>query len=55
MLANVRERVRAAIAAGESLEAFSAGAPLADLEPEWGDGFMTTDRFLAIVHADLSR
>jgi glyoxylase-like metal-dependent hydrolase (beta-lactamase superfamily II) len=55
MLANVRDRVRAARAAGDSVDAFIASKPLADLDDEWGDGFMETERFLRIVWRDLAR
>jgi glyoxylase-like metal-dependent hydrolase (beta-lactamase superfamily II) len=55
MLANVRDRVRAAHAAGDSVDAFIASKPLADLDDEWGDGFMETERFLRIVWRDLDR
>jgi hypothetical protein len=55
MLANVRDRVRAAHAAGDSVDAFIASKPLADLDDEWGDGFMETERFLRIVWRDLAR
>lgn len=55
MLAAVRDRVAAAALAGDSLEVLREGAPLADLEDRWGGGFMSSDQFLAIVHADLTR
>ncbi len=55
MLADVRDRVRAARAAGDSVDAFIASKPLADLDDEWGDGFMETERFLRIVWRDLAR
>jgi cyclase len=55
MLATVQKRVADAIAKGTTLEALSASKPLADLDAEWGDGFIRTDQFLAIVYGDLSR
>lgn len=55
MLVTVRDRTKAAIAAGTSVEEFVASTPLADLEEEWGDGFLKTEPFLGIVFADLSR
>lgn len=55
MLQTVRDRVRAAVDAGTSLADFQATSPLADLEAEWGDGFLQAEPFLGIVYADLSR
>jgi len=58
MLVTVRERVNAALAAGKSLERFGAEKPLADLETRYGQGgqgFLSAERFLAIVWSDLSR
>lgn len=55
MLATVRDRVRAARAAGDSVDAFVASQPLADLDDDWGGGFMEAERFLRIVWRDLAR
>ncbi|MEM6447518.1 MAG: MBL fold metallo-hydrolase [Cyanobacteria bacterium P01_D01_bin.123] len=55
MLVTVRDRTEAAIASGTSLDDFLATSPLADLEDDWGGGFLKTDQFLGIVFADLSR
>ena len=55
MLGTVRERVEAALAADEDLEAFVGRAPLADLDARWGGGFMKAERLLRLVWADLSR
>ncbi len=55
MLVRVRERVRAALAAGGSADAFIASKPLADLNDQWGGGFMDSERFLRIVWRDLDR
>ncbi|HEX6751558.1 MAG TPA: MBL fold metallo-hydrolase [Longimicrobium sp.] len=54
MLATARDRVRAAIARGQTLEQLQAARPLADLDPRWGGGFMKADRFLRLVYLDLS-
>ncbi len=54
MLATACDRVRAAIARGQTLEQLVAAHPLADLDPRWGGGFMKTDRFLRLVYLDLS-
>jgi len=53
MLATARERVRAAIAAGRSLEELLAESPLADLDGAWGGGFVKPEAFLRTVHASL--
>ena len=55
MLIVVRDRVKGALAAGKSLEAFGAEQPLADLEARYAKGFLNAERFLAIVWSDLSR
>jgi cyclase len=56
MLVTVRDRVKAAIAAGKSADQLVADKPLADLDAKWGQGgFMTSERFLRILHTDLSR
>jgi glyoxylase-like metal-dependent hydrolase (beta-lactamase superfamily II) len=55
MLVAVRGRVKAALAAGKSLEAYRAEQPLADLAPRYAKGFLDAERFLAIVWSDLSR
>ena len=55
MLVTVRDRVRAALAEGRSLDDFLAAKPLADLDAAWGGGFLDAERFLRIVWADLSR
>jgi cyclase len=55
VLVTVRDRARAAIAAGTEVEAFVAADPLADLNEKWGGGFMKPDVFLRIIYADLSR
>ena len=54
MLATVRDRVKAAIAQGQSIETLLAAKPLADLDPEWGDGSLQTERFLRIAYRDLT-
>jgi glyoxylase-like metal-dependent hydrolase (beta-lactamase superfamily II) len=55
MLVSVRDRVKAALAAGKSLEAYQAEQPLAELEAHYAKGFLNAERFLAIVWSDLSR
>jgi glyoxylase-like metal-dependent hydrolase (beta-lactamase superfamily II) len=55
MLVGVRDRVKAALSAGQSLEELAAADPLAEWNEAWGGGFMNPEQFLALVHADLSR
>jgi glyoxylase-like metal-dependent hydrolase (beta-lactamase superfamily II) len=55
MLATVKARVEAAIAAGKTLAAFQAEKPLADLDPAWGGGFLKADQVLSLAWMDLSR
>lgn len=55
MLVAVRARVQRAIAEGRSRAALAAEKPLSDLDPIWGDGFLTGAQFLDIVYADLTR
>jgi cyclase len=54
MLMTVRDRVQSAIASGMTLDELIASDPLADLNGEWGGGFIDPSQMLAIVHADLS-
>jgi len=53
MLVGVRERVRAEIAAGKDAEAVQAARPSADWDARYGGGFMTPERFVAVVDASL--
>jgi glyoxylase-like metal-dependent hydrolase (beta-lactamase superfamily II) len=55
MLMTVRDRVRRAIASGMKLEELIANDPLADLNGEWGGGFIDGTQMLTIVYADLTR
>jgi glyoxylase-like metal-dependent hydrolase (beta-lactamase superfamily II) len=55
MLMTVRNRVRNAIAGGMKLEELIASDPLADLNGEWGGGFIEPTQMLTIVYTDLSR
>jgi glyoxylase-like metal-dependent hydrolase (beta-lactamase superfamily II) len=54
MLATARDRVRAAIARGQTLQQLTAAHPLADLDATWGRGFINGDRFVRILYQDLS-
>ena len=55
MLVIVRDRVRAARATGDGVDAFVASQPLADLDDQWGGGFMDAERFVRIVWRDLEQ
>jgi len=55
VLVTVRDRVAALIAAGKSADEAVAATPTADLDAEWGQGFVPPDRFVRLVHASLSR
>jgi glyoxylase-like metal-dependent hydrolase (beta-lactamase superfamily II) len=53
MLVDVKARIEKGIASGKTMEQFIASKPLADLEAEWGDGFMKTDPFITLVWMNL--
>ena len=55
MLVDVRKRIAAGIASGKTMDAFIAAKPLADLDAEWGDGFLTTNQTIMLMWTDLSR
>ncbi|MDY7014752.1 MAG: MBL fold metallo-hydrolase [Cyanobacteriota bacterium] len=55
MLKTVRDRVKAAIEQGMSMEEFIASEPTADFDPVWGQGFLNPEQFLQIVYGDLAR
>ncbi len=55
MLAAVRERVGALVAAGRSAEETVAARPTAEFDAEWGDGFLDPETFVRMIHADLAR
>lgn len=55
MLVDVRKRIATGIASGKSMDAFIAAKPLADLDAEWGDGFLTTNQTIMLMWTDLSR
>lgn len=54
MLLDVKARVEKGIASGATLEAFVAAKPLADLDAEWGDGFVKSDEMVTLFWMDLS-
>jgi cyclase len=53
MLVDVKARVEKGIKSGKTRDQFVAAKPLADLDAEWGDGFMKVDQFTAVVWMSL--
>ncbi len=49
MLLTVRERVTAAKKAGKTAEAWAASEPFADLDADWGQGFIKTGMFTKLI------
>ncbi|MSP42638.1 MAG: MBL fold metallo-hydrolase [Alphaproteobacteria bacterium] len=49
MLVGVQKKVMAAKAAGTTAEAWGASNPFADLDAEWGQGFIKTEMFTAMA------
>lgn len=50
MVVAVRDRVRALKREGRTLEQVKAARPTADLDAEWGDGFIAADYFVETVY-----
>jgi len=55
MLVTVRRRVQPLVVQGRTLRQVLAAKPLADLDAQWGNGFMKPEQFLSIVYESLSR
>ena len=53
MLATVRDRLAPLVASGKELKDILAAKPLADLDAQWGHGFLKTDDFVEIEYIDL--
>lgn len=53
MLLTVRERAMAAKSAGQTAEEWAASNPFADLESEWGKGFLKAPLFAKVVYSAL--
>jgi cyclase len=53
MLATVRDRVKKAKDAGKSAEEVTAAKPTADLDAQWGTGFIKGDTFVNFVYSTL--
>jgi glyoxylase-like metal-dependent hydrolase (beta-lactamase superfamily II) len=54
VLVDVKARVEKGIASGQTVEQFIATKPLADLDAEWGDGFLKTDQVISLIWLNLS-
>ena len=54
MLVDVRGRIEKGIQSGKTMEAFIASKPLADLDAQWGKGFLTTDQVITLRWMSLS-
>jgi len=53
VLATVRDRVKAMVAAGKTLDQVKAAQPTKDFDGKWGTGFMKPDVWTAIVYQSL--
>ncbi|HVP61020.1 MAG TPA: MBL fold metallo-hydrolase [Myxococcaceae bacterium] len=54
MLAGIRDRVKALIAQGRTLDQVIAAKPTAQWDATWGKGFIAPDIFTAVVHRSLT-
>ena len=54
VLAGIRDRVKALIAQGKSLDQIVAAKPTAQWDPTWGKGFVGPDVFVGFVHRSLT-
>jgi cyclase len=54
MLAQVRQRIKALITAGKSMDEAVAAAPTKDFDSKWGTGYVTPDVFTKIVFSSLT-
>jgi len=54
MLVDVKGRIEKGIASGVTMEAFINSKPLADLEAEWGDGFLKTEQVITLMWMSLT-
>jgi len=54
MLAQVRQRIKALITAGKTMDEAVATAPTKDFDAKWGSGYVTPDVFTKIVFSSLT-
>lgn len=55
MLTQLKDAVGKAIAGGKSLEEIQKSRPSKQYDAEWGDGFLSPDKFIQILYTSLSR
>ncbi len=55
MLATVRDRVRALVREGKTLQQVQAAKPSAEFDARWGQGFMKPDSFVRVVYESVAR
>jgi cyclase len=55
MLAQVRQRIKALITAGTTMDQAVATAPTKDFDAKWGSGYVTPDVFTKIVYSSLTK
>ena len=55
MLRTVRDRIAPLLAAGKTKDEVVAAKPSADLDAEWGGGWIDGDRFVSFVFESLAR
>jgi glyoxylase-like metal-dependent hydrolase (beta-lactamase superfamily II) len=51
MLGTAYERLKKLKAEGKTAQEAVAAKPLADLEPTWGDGMFTSDRWIVVIYS----
>ena len=54
MLAQVRQRIKALITAGKTMDEAVAAAPTKDFDSKWGSGYVTPDVFTKLVFSSLT-
>ena len=54
MLAGIRDRVKALVAQGKTLQQVLAAKPSAQWDAKWGKGFLNPDGFVSAVHRSLT-
>jgi cyclase len=55
MLVQVRQRVKASIAAGKTIDQAMATAPTKDFDAKWGGGYVTPEVFTKMVFSSLTQ
>ena len=54
VMASIRDRVKALVAQGRTLEQIIAAKPTAQWDATWGKGFLGSDVFVSSVHRSLT-